>query len=160
MSLNRGAVVMIVAAWQAFVQDTARALLDHLAVSHGNPAYPAFRVTQNAASNAIKNFSTPNAENTRELLRSLGLDPWPFWSWNAGKDSVTEVIARQRMNGWLKVRHGIAHGEELGNEAIQHDVLTRIGNGRYSLRKVNAERCLFFFTQVAKRTSAAGEALP
>lgn len=160
MSLNRGAVVLIVAAWQSFVQDTARALLDHLAVGTGDPAYPTFRVMRTSASSAIDRFSTPNAENTQELLRSLGMDPWPVWVWKAGQDHVTSPVARERMNGWLQVRHAIAHGEELGKKAAQHCVLTKFDNGKYSLRKVNAERCLFFFTQVAKKTSAAGADIP
>jgi hypothetical protein len=160
MSLNRGAVVLIVAAWQSFIQDTAQALVDRLAVAKNDPAYPTFRVIKSAASSAIDRFSTPNAENTQELLRSLGLDPCPVWNWKAGQDTVTQQVAHDRMNGWLQVRHAIAHGEELGKKPIQHCVLTDIGNNQYSLRKANAERCLFFFTQVAKKTSAAGEALP
>ena len=73
---------------------------------------------------------------------------------------MTEQVAHDRMNGWLQVRHAIAHGSNLGKKPIARCVLTDLGDGEYSLRRRNAERCLSFFTQIARKTSDAGEELP
>lgn len=73
LALNRAVVVLTVAAWQAYVQDATRVAIDRL--KPGGPPQQSWNLTNAQASRAIHLFSTPNAENTRDLLLYAGFDP-------------------------------------------------------------------------------------
>ncbi len=152
MSLNRGIVVLTVAAWQAFLEDLVDEVLDAIAISSGDVGYDHYRILRIDAKRAARFFSTPNAEKTRELLFMVGLDPWPHWRWQSGPEYVSETTARERLNQWLQVRHAIAHGDDTLPDV---SVLTALTSGRRSLERWNAERCMRFFTKLAEKTTAA-----
>lgn len=151
MSLNRAIVVLSVAAWQAYVQDlTAEALraFDVPAGQHGRAVFLAVRAD---VKNAAHNFSTPNADNTRNLLLRLGFDPWSAWTWQEGPQHVSANRARERMDQWLRVRHAIAHGHD---ELPDVPVLPALPSGHRTLRRDTAEACMNFFTRVVHVTTA------
>lgn len=154
VSINRAVVVLTVAAWQAFVQDLILEVVDEVEVERGMDGYERYRLMKIDAKRGAHFFSTPNAENTRNLLMTVGFDPWRYWSWTEGPRSVNATLARERMNQWLQVRHAIAHGDD---ELPDVRVLTAT-DGRRSITRDNAEACMKFFTRVVDVTTEAAEA--
>jgi hypothetical protein len=98
---------------------------------------------------ATRQFSTPNAENTRNLLMRVGFDPSACWSWRNGQEVVTPRIAAERLNGWLQVRHAIAHGDADWPDV---DVLPQLPNGSRTLRLKDCDRLIRFSDRLARRT--------
>ena len=74
-STNRAIVVIAIASWQAVVQDMTRFLLDRSMPQPTEPNYGVARLIRGQVQGALNNFSTPNAENARQLLQSVGFDP-------------------------------------------------------------------------------------
>lgn len=142
-ALNHGVVVITVAAWQAYVENFTSECLECLRPPPGDSSEPSYRVIRSLAMNVGKNFSTPNAENTRDLLMIVGVDPWASWAWREGNRDLTSADIRSRMNEWLKVRHAIAHGDDL--PAVS--VLANTPSG-HSLWRAKAESCVRFFGRV------------
>lgn len=155
VSLNRAIVVLTVAAWQAFVQDLVREIVEFVEVPFGAEGFERYRLIKMDALKSVYHFSTPNAENTRRLLMNVGFDPWPHWRWSAGPTSLTELQVRERMDQWLRVRHAIAHGHE---HLPDVPVLTRLAGGGLSLQRHNAESCMSFFERAVHATTIAVEA--
>ena len=113
----------------------------------GDGSLPSYRVMKSTALNVRQNYSTPNAENSRNLLMTVGYDPWPAWAWPLANGSTQQ--AQTVMNQWLKVRHAIAHGDSLHDV----DVLATTRAGNKSLRRANAEECIGFFAAVVTQTN-------
>src|SRR5690606_37276399 len=73
-------------------------------------------------------FSTPNAENSRNLFKLVDADPYPNWTWSqpggrgVGHVPITASAAAQHLNQWLRLRHDIAHGHSslTISEVLQH----------------------------------------
>lgn len=164
ISVNRAIVVIAAASWQAVVQDFTLACLD---LSVPGPTSSMGIATYNAITgpvrNAVGNFSTPNAQNTRRLLQSAGYDPWPSWTWSQhagqglGIRTWSPNDAATRLREWLDVRHAIAHGHsELPVVDALKAVRERPGNppSDPTLRLVDAEQCLTFFRRLARLTGA------
>lgn len=151
LALNRAMVVITVAAWQALVQDLAKDAV--LALTPPPPVAPplAFTAMRATALSEANRLNTPNAENARRVLLTVGFDPWGHWTWKAGPDHVTPAVARTRMNDWLQVRHAIAHGE---HPLPTVSVLPQLPSGEPTLRRAQGEACMSFFRRVARRTMA------
>lgn len=149
VALNRAIVVLTVAAWQAYVQDAARAALNRIRPPKGTPqgAYPVLR---GQVLSSVGSFATPNAENTRVLLLHVGFDPWPSWAWREGSISLTDLEVRERLNHWLKVRHSIAHGDDLPRVPV----LAKTNDGTSTLRLRNARACVRFFERLTEATTS------
>jgi hypothetical protein len=148
IALDRAIVVFSVAAWQAFVQDSARAALD-LMRPQGGSAQGSYQVLRALLLRSLGTFSTPNSENTRDLLLHVGYDPWPYWEWREGRYRLRSVDVRQRLNHWLQVRHAIAHGGKLPIVPM----LRRTGAGSPTLRLANAKACMVFFDRLTEVTT-------
>lgn len=153
VSLNRAMVVLTVAAWQAFVQDLVREALAIIAIPPTQPGHAHFRLIEIDAKRAIRSFSTPGPQNTRNLLGHVGVDPGPYWTWWAGPVHYTQAEVQLRMDEWLSVRHAVAHGDRLPEKSV----LTRLPSGDYSLTRYNAEVCMNFFSAAVTRTALAVE---
>lgn len=80
-SVNRAVVVIAIASWQAVVQDMARFLVEHHMPQPTDPGYGVAKLIRGQVFGEIGNFSTPNAQNTRNLLISAGFDPRNYWTW-------------------------------------------------------------------------------
>ena len=162
-SLDRGVVVLAVAAWQAAAQDMTTAILDTARPPASQPLDRArFDASVGHARKAIGDFSTPNAANTRRLMVGAGFDPRPYWTWTAsGGRGRTRVDwmpeqADTRLDEWLKVRHAIAHGHDLLPvvNALQS---VRIGKvtSNPTIRLVDAEQCASFLIRLVRLTANA-----
>lgn len=158
-SINRAVVVLVVAAWQALVQDLALAALDHGAPLAGSPlSKGSYALLSGRLRKEIADFSTPNAENTRRLLLAAGYDPRPYWTWSQRGGRAKGVVIWNphdvdvRLNEWLRVRHAIAHG----HAALPHvDALQAVRGvpsppAEPPIRLVDAEDCLRLFRRIAR----------
>jgi hypothetical protein len=168
LSLNKGAVVFAVAAWQGYVQDLSREILSTLAPPPADPSAGMYRLLAGRVREQIKRYNTPNAQNTLDLFSLLGFDPsdvWGFgfaWEWQRSarrpNGSVTKVTtlssanARKELDAWLLIRHRIAHGDALPADPER---VTGTDHGEPQLMRRNADRCVKFFHGLVMSTSAA-----
>jgi hypothetical protein len=152
-TLSRAAVVLAAAAWQAYVQDTTEAILQDLAVPTGHQGYALYSLVRAATQTALGRFNTPNAHNTLALFSNVGFDPSSCWAFRIGVP--TRVYTTQRVSneidGWLQVRHSIAHGFALPAS----NLVTGRPSGGPSLHRADAERCIEFFERLVSVTAAA-----
>jgi hypothetical protein len=163
-AIHRAGVVMIVAAWEAYVEQV---LLEALEVieqdagigpagtsSAGVPRWVphAFGLRKTELANLVKRFNTPNAKNVRDLLlEGLSFNPWRHWSWSAPRRQWGEQEMRAEVDGWLDVRHSVAHGA-----ALPVDFATIMDrNGRARLTLPLLKQCKAFFAHTVAQTDAA-----
>lgn len=105
-ALNRGAVIMCLSAWEAYVEELAKEVLE--AFRPLNPAGTSWQSLNASVRSQIGRFNTPSAENVRMLLSdAIGLpDVTQFWQWR----NTTPQQARERLQEAIRLRHEIAHG--------------------------------------------------
>jgi hypothetical protein len=105
-ALNRGAVVMCLSAWEAYIEEITKEAIECF-----RPPAPHQSLWQSINADArsqIGRFNTPNVENTRKLIAdTIGLqDVTVHWYW--ANCSVPQ--ARDRLTEAITFRHQIAHG--------------------------------------------------
>jgi len=164
VSVNRAVIVLAVATWQAAIQDYTHACLDLSAPEPGGPLSPAsYNVLAGRVRKEVADFSTPNAQNSRRLLIGAGFDPRPHWTWAtwagpvAGRVTLKPTAVEARIDGWLKVRHAIAHGHPaLPQVEVLQAVRLNTGSPPESppLRLVDAEQCVAFFRRITGLTGS------
>ena len=166
VSINRAIIVVTVATWQAAIQDMATAAIEAGQPQPGSPISPqTFAIIVGQAKQAIHNFSTPNAENTRKLFQGVGFDPRPLWTWSQmGGQGVGPVILQPAdvekvMREWLSLRHEIAHGhDKLSQVHVLKAVREKINppaSWAPAIRLVDAEACMTFFRRLCRLTGHA-----
>lgn len=159
-SVNRAVIVLAIASWQAVVQDMARYLLRTGMPPPADPNYGFARLIEGQVKRELDRFSTPNAENTRNLLRLVGFDPRTYWTWNApGRGNKVVPLGpaqvEENLRDWLNVRHAIAHGDGLiPHVAVLQAVRQkRVRPGQSSPIWLNdAKRCSGFIRKIAEAT--------
>jgi hypothetical protein len=152
-SLNRAAIVLTAAAWQAFVEDMTTAILSALAVRQGQQGYALYNLIKAATKSAVGRFNTPNARNTLALFDNVGFDPLPMWTFSIGTPPRAHGAqdVSDELDGWLTVRHKIAHGDQLpANNLVTGR--TQLGP---SIHRKDAERCIVFFEALVRVTADA-----
>jgi hypothetical protein len=154
-------VVLTVAAWQAWVETYVSTALAGMNVPPANrPADAEYQRLLNTtgplielAAREVGRFSTPDAGEVCRLLRLLGDDPRPRWSLPVGGGRRTSDDVVVRLNGWVKVRHAIAHGHR---HLPTVEVLGRTKGGHGSLTYRHAAQCTTFFRELAFATGHQG----
>jgi len=162
VSINRAVIVLVIAGWQAVVQDYALSCVDLSAPAAGSPFSPAsYALLAGRIRKEVADFATPNAQNVRRLLLGAGFDPRPRWVWTQhggqgqGMRTWSPQDADRRIDEWLRVRHAIAHGHgALPQVPALQAVRLQLNNPPVDppLRLVDAEQCLAFFTRLARLT--------
>ncbi|WP_141711791.1 hypothetical protein [Jiangella alba] len=161
ISLNRAAIVLAVATWQASVEDLTIAAIDVSRPAQQH-AYldRAYDVVTGKIRVDVKQFSTANAQNSRRLLLGVGFDPRPHWTWSAvGRTpAIRPHQVESRLDDWLKLRHALAHGDP---ELPAVEVLECVRNNEQladgpSVRLADAENCVKF---VRRLVAATGDGL-
>lgn len=170
-ALRGGAVVLTVAAWQAFVEDTARAVLVGTSVKAGERAKHLGELAASALDDSIERFNTPNRENVARLFEEVGLTLGTGWTVSDGAGVLTNTQAFELVNAWLNVRHSVAHGvpfhknSKLMNLRLQPHVASRVVTGKMpgrgnglALNREDPSRCADLFralhykvTEIAKQ---------
>jgi hypothetical protein len=161
VALNRSVVVLTVAAWQAWVETYVGTALAAMTQPPANRSKDSeyLRLLHatgpllELATREVGRFSTPDAGEVCRLLRLLGDDPRPRWSFASagGRVSPNEVVGR--LNGWVQVRHAIAHGH---GHLPPVAVLGRTKGGHGSLTHRHAAQCAAFFRELALATGRQG----
>jgi hypothetical protein len=105
-ALNRATVVLCVSAWEAYVEGIAREGIDALMPVGASAA--AWGAVTTPALAQIKRFNTPDAAQTKQLLKTcVGVDDVSAaWAWQ--KCNTQSCI--NYLNAVLLLRHQIAHG--------------------------------------------------
>lgn len=122
-AIHRAGVVLTIGAWEGYIE---RVLLDSLALIEANAAGAgvaaipaawarhAFSLFRAGIEDAVKQFNTPNSQNVRRLFQSnLRFDPWAHWNWHSPRRQWNSNTMRTRLDDWLRIRHGVAHGSGL-----------------------------------------------
>ncbi|MFE1380532.1 hypothetical protein ACFW6S_16470 [Streptomyces sp. NPDC058740] len=167
-STNRGTIVLAVAAWQAFIQDIAIAMRDEAlaelnTVPHARLLPDAMDQWRRDFDSSLEKFSTPSSENSRNLLKRVGFDPRPSWTWvqNGGHGKAKFVVLPKHVDEvikqWLRVRHDVAHGHttihSLPVLGVVRDPKASIAaKTAPTLRLTDAIDCTRFFRSVVRLT--------
>jgi hypothetical protein len=152
-TLSRAVIVLTAAAWQAYIYDATRAALSHLAIPHGQQGHTLFQNVKANVERGLNRFNTPNAKNVVDLLLEVGFDANPHWTFKIGSPLRTYNVARVRkeIDGWLEIRHKLAHGASLPSSAL----ISGSTKDGPSLHRADAERCIEFFEAVVQATDGA-----
>ncbi len=104
-ALDRSIVVMVVSAWESFLEELLR---ESLQVWRPAPPFGHWSVLNEFVLGEIARFNTPNTQNITNLFnRCLGLpNISQAWSWF----NFTPSQARTELDTALNRRHEIAHG--------------------------------------------------
>jgi hypothetical protein len=159
-SVNRAIIVVAIASWQAVVQDIVRDRLREGMPKSTDPNYGFARLIEGQVLRELDRFSTPNAENSRNLLRLIGFDPRPYWTWRTrdgggAAATLSPAQVEERLRDWLKVRHAIAHGDaKMPSVAVLQAV--RQGNVQPdegpTIRLYDAKQCIAFVKKLTDLT--------
>jgi len=164
LSLNKGAVVFAVAAWQAYVQSLTEEILVSLAPPPSDLSAGVYQLLGARVRDRIRRFNTPNARNTVELFGLVGFDPRPGWAltleWERqfskvngsmkSKTNLTRSDTAKELDAWLLVRHRIAHGDTLPKDSER---VSGTDRGKPQLMRKNADRCVGFFDALVRATA-------
>lgn len=118
-AIHRAGVVLIVAAWQAYIEKLTLEVLGFVERILNEPENPSwvkasFSFRKPAVTKSVGDLNTPNSENVRRLLLwSFGFDPRPHGIYEEGPRQWSANEFCQRTDEWLRIRHAIAHGNNL-----------------------------------------------
>ena len=167
LSLNRGAVVFAVAAWQTYVEQLTLAMVAVSAPPVGDPAARVFAMLKANVESQVKRLNVPDTKKSLDLWRWLGFDPTSAWgftfTWEKQRSaahggrlsdqaSLTAQQARDELDTWIQIRHKIAHGDALPAEPHFTALATGARAGVPRLKRANADRCLSFFKRLVSVT--------
>ena len=167
VTLNRAVVVLGVAAWQVVVENLVLTAIDAASAHAGaNPPITLAAYT-GTVRGQVKRFSTPNSAQSRELLRTVGFDPKPYWDAYSVPGRQPAGTLQDQLDGWLRVRHAIAHADPVlpPEQVLQHvrqSVANQVAAGLSAanftypaspgLRLSDAESCVKFIRRIARVT--------
>ena len=160
-AIHRAGVVLVVAAWQAYIEKVVGEGLLRLEenvtapVNGVNPpiwAVSGIRLRGTTIKNNISKFNTPNAQNVQRLFsESFDFDPWPIWVWHVARRNWNSARVRKHTDDWLKIRHSIAHGFDLPDDIRW--IKGNNGSSRLTLRLLR--ECRKHFHHLASVTDDA-----
>ena len=127
-AIHRAGVVMMVAAWQGYIEAIVRESYDAIEAAAGTsddtantgdvPAWvrQVFAQRRIEIEFRIKKFNTPNSTLVRDILKdTIGFTPWPIWEWKSKRRKWNQQEMKLRMDTWVNIRHSVAHGNKLPN---------------------------------------------
>lgn len=171
LSLNRGAVVFAVAAWQTYIEQLTLAILVGMAPPAGDPTTGVYQLLAASTRYQVKRLNVPNGAKTIDLLSAVNFDPQPSWgftfAWERQRSSTHGSVrdrttlnpqqAREEVDSWVTVRHAIAHGVRLPKEKRYRHLVTGTLKGEPRLLRRDADRCLNFFEHLVASTAAEAD---
>ncbi len=178
LSLNRGAVVFAVAAWQTYVEQLTAAMVAAALPPATAPASEKHLYSMLKANidNQIKRLNVPDTKKTLELWAWVKFEPSTSWAvtyswqkqrsvahggWFNDSATVTAHQAKEDLDTYVLIRHKIVHGDVLPMEPRYARLATGSRDGRPRLKRVDADRCLnFFLALVNATTTEAGTQFP
>lgn len=167
LSLNRGAIVFAVAAWQTFVEQLTLAMVTESAPPAGDPSARVFAMLKANVDSQVKRLNVPDTKKVLDLWQWVGFDPTTAWgltfAWEkqrstahggriAEQATLTVQQTKDELDTWILIRHKIAHGDVLPAEPRFIALATGSRAGVPRLKRANADRCLNFFQQLVSVT--------
>lgn len=153
-ALHRAGVVLVVAAWEGYVEALAgeayEALKQHYLTLTPRPwMFPPFALYDPIVLRDIKSLHTANTDNVAKLfITAIGFDPTAGWSWSSPRRQWDAKKCRNQVNKWLQVRHCVAHGAALPTDFP--DIKDKKGRPRLNLHLMKA--CKRDFAGFVKQT--------
>lgn len=153
-ALHSAGVAMTVAAWQSYLEKLIFEAMDAIEADLNAaqaPRWPlhVFYLKRADIKTKIGSFMTPNADNSRRLLKEcIDIDVWSAWEYRVGPRQWSAQETSNRTNAWLKIRHSFAHGSPLPDNIawITGD------NGEARLNLTLLKECKRHFTHLADKT--------
>jgi hypothetical protein len=158
LTLNRAIVVLTVAAWQAYVDDTTRAVLGTIKPPAGHPGMVDWNLIKANATTALGRFNTANSFNSLALFSRVGFDPLSSWTFRiprlgGARKTYVPADAQDEIDQWLGIRHAIAHGSDLPSARV----ITGTSARGATLRLHDARNCIGSFSAVVGATAAEAD---
>lgn len=163
-AIHRAGVVMMVAAWEGYIEKVTLEALDKLENDAGiastastAPPVPAwarhvFGLRRAEIGNRVKKFHTPDSTNVRDLFfGTLEFDPWPSWEWRSRRRQWDPREMRKRLDAWVLIRHSVAHGFPLPCDIEW--LKGPSGSERLTLSLL--KECKSYFERIAQQTDDA-----
>jgi hypothetical protein len=160
-AIHRAGVVLTVAAWQAYIEKVAIEALEKIERRIGldedggpTPAWAraSFKFRKPAVTKTVGDLSTPNSQNVWRLFDwSFGFDVRPHWAWNSPRRTWNSSFFASRTDEWLRIRHSIAHGNDLPDNLPW--IKNASGTARLTLDLLR--ECKRHFRELVRRTDVA-----
>jgi hypothetical protein len=163
-AIHRAGVVMMVAAWQGYIEAIVRESYDAIEAAAGTTedaaksgdapvwARQVFALRRNDIEIRIKKFNTPNSTFVRDILKdTLGFTPWPIWEWRSRRRQWSQQEMKMRMDTWVNIRHSVAHGYALPNNVEW----LKNSSGSPRLTLLLLKECRRYFKYVVEHTDDA-----
>jgi len=136
--LKRATLIMILTAWETYVEDLASEMLNSkfgiLKGSHVG------KFIQDQLSVRLKTFNNPDSLKTKRLFEEFfGIDVTEKWEWN----NYVPKQARTALNKWLKMRGEAVHRAQID--------ITK----PHIVKRDDLEKCIRFFSDLVKSTDNA-----
>lgn len=160
-ALNRSAIVLTVSSWQSYIEKVVLETMDLFKPSTPDPINEdRFRLQQQIAKSAVGKFSTPGTQQIRSLFKSsIAIDPLKKWQLDytcvetKKRTRLTIAQTQNRLLEWIKIRHTIAHGNDLPGEIVWLKNDANVPTPSIRLNLVREGIC--FFTNLAAQTDVA-----
>lgn len=134
--LKRAAVIMVLTAWETYVEDIARELFKHKFGSLNGCHVGDFMKEQFEL--RLKTFHNPNSSKTKRLFEEFfGVDVTEQWAWNNYQDPDQ---VRSILNKWIKKRGEAVHRSQT-DETKPHIA-----------KRDELDKCIRFFTELVEVT--------
>ncbi|BFO54601.1 HEPN domain-containing protein [Acidovorax sacchari] len=139
--LKRAGLVMAMTAWETYVEDRVLEAAASRLAGLADSALANF--VQSRLTDEIKRLHNPSAEKTVQLFVDYaGVDVSGNWVWN----HVIPPVAKQRLNGYLKLRGDVVHRSRVSAKGPpQPDPVT----------KDDLHRAIGFLKELVKATDKA-----
>ncbi len=157
-AIHRAGVVLIVAAWQSYIEKVAIEALSKIerridVDENGDPTpvwvRASFKFRKPAVNKSIGDLNTPNSNNVIRLFEwSFGFNPRPHWVWDSPRRQWNSQEFCDRTDEWLRIRHTIAHGNDLPSNLTW--IKNAAGDPRLTLSLL--KECQRHFRELVRRT--------
>lgn len=134
--LKRATVIMILTAWETYIEDVARELFNHKFGALSGCQVGTFMKKQ--FEYRLSTFHNPNSSKTKKLFEEIfGVDVTAHWTWNNYQDPDQ---VRSILNKWIKKRGEAVHRS-------QTDVTKP-----HIAKRDDLDKCIRFFTELVEVT--------
>lgn len=115
-------------------------------------ARASFKFRKPAVTKAVGDLNTPNSQNVWRLFDwSFGFDPRSSWTWASPRRQWNSHQFSTRTDEWLRIRHSIAHGNNLPDNLPW--IRNEAGTPRLTLSLL--QECQRHFRKLARNTDTA-----
>ena len=139
--LKRAGLVMAMTAWETYVEDRVIEAASARLSTVSDPLLASF--VERRLKDEINKLHNPSSEKTIQLFEDYaGVDVSPQWKWS----HVDPIVAKQRLNGYLKLRGDVVHRSRL---------VTKGPPQPHPVTKEDLQKAVGFLKELVKGTERA-----